>query len=178
MLDKLFILLKSVIESAQLPDGTAFNPPDWVSLAGLPANAYSGDVADVLYLTLVNVEEEKIIKNQLNTRRNPNDTSKMITVNQGINLNVYISASANFKTYTEALKRLSYVIRVFQRKKIFTDTEISQILKDKNDIPPILNQVIVDLYAQSLDQQYQFSQSYVNKQIPTIIYKVRLQVLE
>jgi hypothetical protein len=178
LLDKLFILLKSAIEGAQLPDGVDFNPQDWVSLEGLPANANLGDVPDGLYLTLVNVEEERITKNQLNTRRDPTDPSRMVVVNPEIKLNVYVLASAHFKTYTEALKRLAYVIRVFQRKNVFTDVEVLDILKDKNDIPPILDQVIVDLYSQSLDQQYQFSQSYGNKQIPSVIYKIRLLVID
>jgi hypothetical protein len=179
LLDKLFILLKSAIETANFDDSKEFDEANWVNIEdALPANSNIGDGKEALYLTLVNVEEERVTKNQLNTRRDPNDPSKLIIANPEIKLNAYILASSNFKNYTKALRRLAYVLRVFQMKNVFSLTDVNDILGLGNDAPPILDQVIVDLYSQSLDQQYQFSQSYGNKQIPSVIYKVRLLVID
>jgi hypothetical protein len=151
---------------------------DWVSIDSLPSDADIKNADDLLHLTLLNIEEERILKNQQNTRRDPKDPTRFIIANPEIRLNVYVLASAYFKTYTEALKRLAYVVRVFQQKNVFSPEDINGLLDGQNDAPPILEQVIVDLYSQSLDQQYQFSQSYGTKQIPSVIYKVRLLVID
>jgi Pvc16 N-terminal domain len=181
LLDKLFISLKNAILRAELPNGglpdSGFRP-DWVKIGTLPTDANLDNADEKLYLTLVNIEEERVTKNQLNTRRDPSDPSKFIVVNPEIKLNAYILATAYFPSYTEALKRIAYVIRVFQQKNVFSPAEINELLDNNNDTPPILDQVIVDLFSQSLDQQYQFSQSYGSKQIPSIIYKVRLLVID
>lgn len=176
MLDKLFISLKAAILNAVLSSPQP--PGDWVSLAGLPADANLKEADETLRLTLVNIEEERILKNQINTRRDPADPSRILTINPEIKLNVYVQASAYFTSYTEALKRLAYVIRVFQKKNVYSAAEVDALLAGQNDAPPILDQIIVDLYSQTLDQQYQFSQSYGSKQIPSVIYKVRLLVID
>ena len=176
MLDKLFISLKAAILNAEL---TSPQPPgDWVSIEGLPGDASLKDANDTLRLTLVNIEEERILKNQVNTRRDPANPSRILIVNPEIKLNVYIQASAYFNSYTEALKRLAFVIRVFQKKNVYSAADVDALLAGQNDTPPILDQIIVDLYSQSLDQQYQFSQSYGSRQIPSVIYKVRLLVID
>lgn len=176
MFDKLFLLLKAAVQNAGLrgsnPDG------EWVSIKSLPTDADLNKADDMLHLTLLNVEEERVLKSQQHTRRDPNNPSRMIVANPEIKLNVYVMAAAFFTNYTEALKRLAYVIRVFQRKNVYSPQDVQELLGDANDIPPILDQVIVDLYSQSLDQQYQFSQSLGNRQIPAVIYKVRLMVID
>jgi Pvc16 N-terminal domain len=179
LLDKLFISLKHIIERALLaPEDQFKEDPEWVTIGGLPAEPTLDNATGKLHLSLVNIEEERINKNQLNTRRDPNDPSKFIIVNPEIKINVYVLATAHFLRYEEALKRIAYVIRVFQRKNVYSADDIFNFLDEKNDVPPILDQVIVDLYTQPLDQQYQFSQSYGSKQIPSIIYKVRLLVID
>jgi hypothetical protein len=177
LLDKLFISLKAAILTAELTSPKP-EPVDWVSIEGLPSNAELKDADGTLRLSLVNIEEERILKNQVNTRRDPGNPSRMLIVNPEIKLNVYVQASAYFTSYTEALKRLAYVIRVFQKKNVYSAADVDTLLAGQNDAPPILDQIIVDLYSQSLDQQYQFSQSYGSKQIPSVIYKVRLLVID
>lgn len=168
--------MKSAIENATITS-QGFGQ-GWVEISSLPDNANPADGDDTIKLTLVNIEEERIFKSQLNTRKDISNPGKIISANPDIKLNVYILASAFFSDYPEALKRISYVVRVMQHKNVFTLQDINNMPGVDNTQPPFLDQVIFDLHSQTLDQQYQFSQSYGSRQIPSVIYKARLLVVD
>lgn len=175
MFDKLFRLLKLKLESTSLP-GASFGS-DWVVVNSLPLNADIKEADNTLRLSLINIEEEKVLKAQQHLRRDPENPDRFFTANPEIKLNLYVLASAYFANYEEALKRIAFVIRVLQQKYVYEQEDIDS-MGINNEGEPVLHKVIFDLFTQTLDQQYQFSQSYGNKQIPTVLYKARIVTID
>jgi len=128
----------------------------------------AGDVA----IMIANIEEEKIFKAQLQKqRRTDNDIE---VANPEIKLNLYVLVAANPGTnagsYDAALKRLSEVVTYFQGTSFF----------DKTDYPELgpIEYLVVELYSLSFEQQNQLWASLGGKYMPSVIYKVRLVVID
>jgi hypothetical protein len=134
-----------------------------------------------LGLSLINIEEERVFKEQQSTFRN--ESGDIEHYNPNIKLNLYILISANFAAgdaggstnatgvYKEGLKQLSYVISFFQGKYVFTpDTS--------PDLPPELKKLIVELHSYSFEQQYNFWSVVGAKYLPSVLYKVRMLVYQ
>ncbi|HEU4717468.1 MAG TPA: DUF4255 domain-containing protein [Bacteroidia bacterium] len=130
-----------------------------------------------LGLSLINIEEDRIYKDQQTAFRNENNDIEHY--NPNIKLNLYILISANFASgdagggtnstgvYGEGLKQLSYVISFFQGKYVFTPD-------NSPNMSPALNKLIVELYSYSFEQQYNFWAVIGAKYLPSILYRVRL----
>ncbi len=117
-----------------------------------------------LGLTLVNIEEERIIKSQIATKVTNGSSSH---VNPEIKLNLYIMISANFNDYKSGLAYLSGVIRFFQGRNVFT--------KDNSPtLDPLIKKLIVELYSLNFEQQNHIWGSIGTKYIPSVLYKVRM----
>ncbi|NMM49685.1 DUF4255 domain-containing protein [Marinigracilibium pacificum] len=130
-----------------------------------------------LGMSLINIEEERIFKDQKTTIINNDGQTEHI--NPEIKLNLYILISANFQDkqqdsaeddYVEGLKQLSYVISFFQSKNVFTQ-ENSPAMVDRD---PNLKKLIVELYSYSFEQLYNFWSVLGTKYLPSVLYKVRL----
>ncbi|HNW98470.1 MAG TPA: DUF4255 domain-containing protein [Bacteroidales bacterium] len=123
--------------------------------------------SDSLYITLINIEEEKFYKNQNHYRKeNVYDSSYKI-VNPEIKLNLYILFSAQKTDYTEALKQISHIITIFQGKNVF----------EKDDFPKEitnLESLIIELYSLSFEQNNSLWQTMGSKIVPSVLYKVKL----
>jgi hypothetical protein len=130
-----------------------------------------------LGLTLINIEEERIFKDQKTTYINDDGFTEQI--NPEIKLNLYILISANFQDkksntadddYVEGLKQLSYVISFFQAKNVFT-ADNSPGLAESD---PSIQKLIVELYSYTFEQLYNFWSVLGTKYMPSILYRVRL----
>ena len=149
---------------------TALNP-DPVVLANITKDT---DIEnDKIHLSLVHIEEEKIGKEVNHQRRiNPADTF-YTTVNPEIRLNLYILVTYqyNSKNYIEALKTLGNVATVLQGRYVFTqkDFETAPFTAYKE-----LQQVVIDLYTQTLDQSSNLWQAMGEKLAPSLLYKMRV----
>lgn len=130
-----------------------------------------------LGLSLINIEEERIFKDQKTTLINENGMTEHI--NPEIKLNLYILISANFQDkkskttsedYVEGLKQLSYVISFFQSKNVFTTDNSPSLTKSD----PSIRKLIVELYSYSFEQLNNFWSVLGTKYLPSILYKVRL----
>lgn len=130
-----------------------------------------------LGMSLINIEEERVFKDQQTTVINNDGRTEHI--NPEIKLNLYVLISANFQDkqtdtaeddYVEGLKQLSYVISFFQSKNVFT-RENSPALAEKD---PSLKRLIVELYSYSFEQLYNFWSVLGTKYLPSVLYKVRL----
>lgn len=128
--------------------------------------------AGVAGMMIINIEEERIFKAQVQKqRRIDNDID---VANPEIKLNLYIVIAANPGTnegsYDAALKRLSGVITYFQGTSYF----------DKTDYPELdpVEYLIVELYTLSFEQQNQLWASLGAKYMPSVVYKVRLVVID
>lgn len=134
-----------------------------------------------LGLSLINIEEDRINKDQRSTYRNEN--GEIEHYNPEIKLNLYILVSANFASgdaggsanttgvYGEGLKQLSYVISFFQGKNVFTTDNSPQL--DAG-----IQKLIVELYSSSFEQQYNFWTVVGAKYLPSVLYRVRMLVYQ
>lgn len=130
-----------------------------------------------LGLSLINVEEERIFKDQRTSVINDEGITEH--VNPEIRLNLYILLSANFQDtsrpdpsddYVEGLKQLSYVISFFQSKYVFTPDNSPAMA----GIDPDLKKLVVELYSYSFEQLYNFWTVVGTKYLPSVLYRVRL----
>ena len=126
-----------------------------------------------LGMSLINIEEERVFKDQQTAFRNVNGDIEHY--NPEIKLNLYMLISANFTSgdgtdateYIEGLKQLSYVISFFQGKNVFT-TDNSPALDST------IKKIIVELYSYSFEQQYNFWTVIGAKYLPSVLYRVRM----
>ena len=89
-----------------------------------------------------------------------------------IYLNIYVLFGANKNNYSTALNRISQVIGFFQRKFVFTATDIP-VLATFN-----LDRIIFDLYSTSFEELNQLWSVMGGKYIPSVVYKMRLAVIQ
>ncbi len=129
-----------------------------------------------LGLSLINIEEERITKEQ---RKALINTDGMVErINPEIKLNLYILISANFQgnnsetsaDYSEGLKQLSYVISFFQSKNVFTESNSPAL----SGFDPNIRKLIVELYSYSFEQLYNFWTVVGTNYLPSILYKIRV----
>ena len=130
-----------------------------------------------LGLSLINIEEERVFKEQRATFLNEN--GKTQSYNPELRLNLYILITSNFQDkliedpsddYKEGLKQLSNVILFFQSKNVFTNDN-SPLLAS---IDPNIQRIIVELYSYSFEQLYNFWSVVGTKYLPSVLYKVRM----
>ncbi|TND08153.1 MAG: hypothetical protein FD123_2547 [Bacteroidetes bacterium] len=124
-----------------------------------------------LALSLINIEEERVVKEQRTAYRNENNDIEHY--NPEIRINLYVLISARFdnisgaSSYEEGLKQLSYVMTFFQGKHVF-------VPENSPDMPSELQKLIVELYSTSFEQQYNYWTVIGTKYLPSALYRVRL----
>ena len=129
-----------------------------------------------LGVTLINIEEERVYKEQNISRIN--NQGNVEYLNPEIKLNLYILISANFQDkkvndssddYVEGLKQLSHIISFFQAKNVFTPGNSPSMA----DFDPRLKKIIVELYSYSFEQLNNFWSVIGAKYLPSVLYKIR-----
>lgn len=144
------------------------NPANPVVLGNITKT--SDVVDDKIHISLVQVEEEKILKDvNYRKRINPGDDFYTI-VNPEIHLNLYVLITYQYTNanYIEALKQLSNVIITLQGKNVFTKPDFMLPVYES------LEQIVVELYTQSLDQTSNLWQAMGDKLSPSLMYKMRV----
>lgn len=126
---------------------------------GLPINK--------IVLSLISLEEERVLKSQDNYIRTPDGRTQI--ANPEIKLNLYILFAAHFSNsnYDEALKFLGWVISYFQANSVFDSTTHAAL-------DPDVRRIVLELYTLPMEQQSQLWQSLGGKFLPSVMYKVRL----
>ncbi len=129
------------------------------------------DITDnKIHLSLIQVEEEKVLK-EVNHRRRANPTDDFYSViNPEIRLNLFILVTYQYpgKNYDEALKQLSNVITILQGKYVFTKPDF---IKEAYEV---LQQITIELYTQTIDQNSNMWQALGEKLSPSLLYKMRV----
>lgn len=111
-----------------------------------------------IFITLIHIEEESSVKPQ-----SPYDpVLKKEFKNPALLLNLYVLISAQDKDYATALKNISSVIKAFQANSIIP-------FDDDKD-----NQLRVELYKISLEQNLNLWQTIGSKMMPSVIYKIKM----
>ena len=129
--------------------------------------------AGQLALTVVNIEEEKILKAQLpNERRNGNQIQFS---NPEIKLNLLLLLAANpgNNNYLAALERLSQAMLFLQGTPFFDRTRFPALAA-----PPEIEKLSIELYTLTLEQQNQLWASLGAKYLPSVVYKLRLVIID
>jgi hypothetical protein len=124
---------------------------------------------NTLGLSLVNVEEERVIKSQKAFFKAPD--GRVAHVNPEIKLNLYTVIAANFSTYKTGLEFLSAVIRFFQSKNVFTP-------ENTPELDPSIQKLIVELYTLNFEQQNHLWGSLGAKYMPSVMYKAHLLAIQ
>lgn len=134
-----------------------------------------------LGLSLVNIEEEKVFKEQSPTFINGDGTVEYR--NPELKLNLYVLISANYQNsdqnnptedYYEGLKQLSHVISFLQAKNVFTNDNSPALAAED----PNLKKLILELYSYSFEQMYNFWSVLGSKYLPSVLYKVRMITIQ
>ncbi|MCX2476536.1 DUF4255 domain-containing protein [Pedobacter sp. MC2016-05] len=150
---------------------------DYIVVSNL---VYDGKLAiphQSLGLTLINIEEDLIAKNQFVTVRNMPGESE--SRNPGMGLSLYILISANFHyeatitprtDYLEGLERLSQVISFFQNKNVFTPSNSPQ----SSIIDSNTEQLSIALVNLNFEQINHLWSAIGHSYLPSVMYKLRM----
>lgn len=131
-----------------------------------------------IYFSVVNIKEEKTLKNLPNYVRN-DVTLKALYENPPVFLNFQILVTAPHETYSLGLSLLSRVIRFFQYKNVFTQDNVSPDSITTNQPASSIDQLdafklIFDLYSASMEEVNHLWGTLGGKQYPFVIYWVRM----
>lgn len=116
------------------------------------------------FITLVNIEEDRISKSPENYVR---QGAEAIYKNPKIYLNLYVLFAVNLSSYTESLKRLSFIIQFFQHQNVFTPIGWP-------GLPAGVEKLILDLDTLSFQDMNNLWGILGSKYLPSVMYKVRM----
>jgi hypothetical protein len=137
------------------------------------AKAVDGDSAsnplnNRIILSLINIEEDKVSK----IRENYTKTSTgIIYKNPPILVNLYILIAANYSTYADNLKMMTFVIQFFQSQNSFTPTGYP-------GLDPKIIQLNADLFTLNFEQINHIWSTLGGKYLPSAMYKIRQITVE
>lgn len=137
------------------------------NISTLQDNGAAGSANHEIYstfLSLVNIEEDRISESQKKYRRH-GDT--IINENPKIHLNLYILFAVNLTDYTESLKRLSLIVQFFQYRNVFTPL-------NSPTLPAGTEKLICDLITLSFQDLNNLWGILGSKYLPSVMYKVRM----
>ncbi|WP_183564923.1 DUF4255 domain-containing protein [Mucilaginibacter sp. SP1R1] len=128
------------------------------------SNANGANSPSNAFITLVNIEEDRISKSPENYVRQDNGA---IYKNPKIYLNLYVLFAVNLSSYTESLKRLSFIIQFFQYQNVFTPLSWP-------GLPIGIEKLILDLNTLSFQDMNNLWGILGSKYLPSVMYKIRL----
>lgn len=142
----------------------------------------SNSLSNQIVISLVNVEEESTLKNGKPYIKN-GATGGTLYINRPIHVNLYLlfalPPEANAFGYERALQRLSLVIEFFQSKKLFTlSNSPTSSLNDDNNLELKEIRAVMELYTLTFEQLNHLWGSLGGKQVPSVMYKVRLTKIQ
>ena len=155
---------------------------------GNPAKAELGNLAEgfvaggvpreMLILSMVNIKEEKTLKNLPNFVRN-DVTLSALYENPPVFLNLQILITATHTNYTNALLVLSRAIRFFQFKNVFTQDNVEPLSITVNRPDDPLDRLesfklILDLYSPTMEEVNHLWGTLGGKQYPFVLYMLRM----
>ena len=163
----------------------AYNASDVVKLGNL-AEGLGGGVDNVprdkIILSLVNIKEEKSLKNLPNQVRN-DTTLRVVYENPPVFLNGQILIVATHKDYASALLMLSRAIRFFQSRNVFTQNNVAPSSISSGAPNNLLDQLetfklIFDLCSPTMEEINHLWGTLGGKQYPFSLYLLRLLELQ
>ena len=142
------------------------------NIALIETSAENSDkLTNKVVLTLINLEEEPTLKNQLHYKVIDKLTTEYR--NPPVHLNLFLLISANCNTYTNSLRSISKTIEFFQGKKTFTSENTVYEVKEDFDLLESFK-LIIELYTPSFEQLNHVWGTLGGRQLPSVIYKIQL----
>jgi hypothetical protein len=124
---------------------------------------------ETICANLINIEEERILKSHLPEYTYVN--GQHVRLEPELKLNLYILFAARFQQYKEALKFISHLLTYFQAHSAFTSAEYPAL-------DPSIEKLTLELQSLSYEQLNQIWAFIGGKQLPSVIYKVRMVVIQ
>lgn len=142
----------------------------------------SGVVRDRLILSVINLREEKSLKNVPAFQRDDSQL-KIRYQNPPVFLNLMILMTATHSDYSDALLMLSRAISFFQHQNVFTPTTVaSSSITNKapnNELDQLSQfKLIFDLYSPSMEEVNHLWGTLGGKQYPFAMYMLRMVDLQ
>jgi hypothetical protein len=137
---------------------------------------------DVLDFSMVNIREEKTLKNISNQVRN-DATLRVVYENPPVFLNFHILVVATHSIYANALLVLSRAIRFFQFRNVFDQDSVAPLSLTINAPANPLDQLetfklIFDLYSPTMEEVNHLWGTLGGKQYPFVLYTLRMLELK
>jgi len=128
-------------------------------------NTLTGEnsLAGKAILSLVNVEEDKVAKQQENYSRGDSTT---VYKSPPLYLNMYILFSVNKPEYDDCLKWLGHIMQFFQHQQVFTPIT-------HPNLDPKIPRIVVDLFSLNFEQVNHLWSTLGGKYMPSVLYKIR-----
>ncbi|MCF7829386.1 MAG: DUF4255 domain-containing protein [Candidatus Marinimicrobia bacterium] len=171
MLDKALEILRDELTAylKRLPD-LNITSETVVFLSNIVDDAGTVVIPDnALALTLVNIEEERILKSQESTSQGA--SGRVSYRNPEIKLNLYLLFTGNFQTYETGLKYLGGVVRFFQAKNVF-------LPENTPDMDPSLEKLVLEMHNLNFEQQNHLWGALGAKYLPSVLYELRLITIQ
>jgi len=124
---------------------------------------------ELIGASIINIEEERTVKTHLPEYTYVN--GQHVVREPELKLNLYVMFAANFKIYDEALKFISHILTYFQSQPSFTREEFP-------GLDPRIEKLTLELQSPGYEQLNQIWAFIGGKQLPSVIYKVRMVILE
>ena len=119
--------------------------------------------------TIINIEEERAVKTHLPHYQYINGQHRVLEPE--LRLNLYLLFAANLKLYDQALKYISYILTYFQAHPSFNASEYPAL-------DPKIEKLVVELQSFTFEQLNQIWAYIGGKYLPSVIYKIRMVVLQ
>ncbi len=156
-----FLVRQSQFNLTNQPVVHASSVVGWDGRYAIPDNG--------LGITLVNIEEERVLKPQNSTVVSRD--GRVAHVNPEIRLNLYVLVAANFQNYPTGLEFLTGAMRFFQVKSVFTR-------ENTPTLNPAIEKLIVELFTMGFEQQNHLWGALGAKYLPSVVYRVRLLAIQ
>lgn len=140
-----------------------------ISRLDISSGANNADLQSKVVLTLVNLEEEKTLKNGPYYVQ---EGETLVKKNPTIYLNLYLLFSCADEDYETALTKISRIIGTFQSKFVFTP-DTAEV-----PFPGEIEKIILDLFSINFEQSNHMWGILGGKYIPSVLYKARLIAIQ
>lgn len=135
-------------------------------------NAATDEYDNKIIVTLVNLQEEKTLKNRPHYKLNALDKTEY--KNPPVPMNIYVLFTATNKNYENALIYISRVIGFFQGKFFFTNqnTPVPSVTPGIENMDQF--RLMMDMYSPSFEEANYLWGTLGGKQYPSVLYRIRM----
>lgn len=165
--------VNNYLESVDLARSVDLNN---IAMVDSPSDESTNPMEDKVILTLLNMQEEKTLKNFPN--KQVLDNGNFNYQNGIINLNMYILFCSNKTNYAMSLRYISRIIEFFQGKRLFTHTN-SSYDRDNTAMSNLKDfRFAIELYTPTFEELNFIWGTLGGKQYPSALYKLSLIEIE